>query len=431
MSNQDLLNKACQYIPGGVNSPVRAFQSVHLAPVFASKGVGSHLFDEQGIEYIDYICSWGPLILGHSHPIIKEAIIEASELGTSFGLPTTLEIDMAKLIVESYEGIDLVRMVNSGTEATMSALRVARGYTNRKKIIKFEGNYHGHSDGLLVKAGSGALTFNMPTSPGIPEEIVSQTVVCQFNHIDSVKQAILEYPNDIAAVILEPVAANMGIVKAKDTFLKELRQICTDNGIVLIFDEVITGFRVDYHSCPKYLGIVPDMVCFGKIIGGGLPVGAYGGRKDIMEMVSPVGPVYQAGTLSGNPLAMRVGLAQLNYLKKHPEVYDHIHQSALYLEIGIKAILNKLNLSYQVHRVQSLLTLFFTTTPIETYEDVQTCQTELYAAFFNEMIKQGILIAPSQFEAWFLSDSHTKEDLDKTLNAIEIALINIHETLAD
>lgn len=431
MSNRELFNEACQYIPGGVNSPVRAFKSVDKIPVFAKKGNGSHLIDEESNEHIDYICSWGPLILGHGHPVIKNAIIEASEFGTSFGLPTQLEVEMAKLVVESYSGIDQVRMVNSGTEATMSALRVARGYTNRSKIIKFEGNYHGHSDGLLVKAGSGALTFNMPTSPGIPEEIISQTLVCTYNDLSSVEKCIAEYPKDIAAIILEPIAANMGIVPANAEFLKGLRKLCDQHQIVLIFDEVITGFRVSYHSCPEYLGVIPDMVCFGKIIGGGLPVGAYGGRKDIMEMVSPSGPVYQAGTLSGNPLAMRVGLAQLTYLKEHMEVYEHLESSAQYLENGIRKILNELNLSYQLHRQKSLLTLFFTTQPIQGYADVQTCDTAMYALFFKEMLAQGILIAPSQFEAWFISDAHTKEDLDKTLDAVYNALVKCHDSLSD
>lgn len=279
MTNQEIFEEACQYIPGGVNSPVRAFKSVGEIPVFAKKGDKAHLFGEDGVEYIDYICSWGPLILGHNHPVVQNAIIEASQLGTSFGLPTKLEVAMAKLIVDSYQGIEMVRMVNSGTEATMSALRVARGFTGRNKIIKFEGNYHGHSDGLLVKTGSGALTFNLPTSPGIPQEIISQTIICKYNDLSSVIAAVEQNKKDIAAIILEPVAANMGIVPAIKEFLTGLRTLCDQNGIVLIFDEVITGFRVSYHSCPDYLGVIPDMVCFGKIIGGGLPVGAYGGKK--------------------------------------------------------------------------------------------------------------------------------------------------------
>lgn len=431
MTNQEIFEEACQYIPGGVNSPVRAFKSVGEIPVFAKKGDKAHLFGEDGVEYIDYICSWGPLILGHNHPVVQNAIIEASQLGTSFGLPTKLEVAMTKLIVDSYQGIEMVRMVNSGTEATMSALRVARGFTGRNKIIKFEGNYHGHSDGLLVKTGSGALTFNLPTSPGIPQEIISQTIICKYNDLSSVIAAVEQNNKDIAAIILEPVAANMGIVPATKEFLTGLRTLCDQNGIVLIFDEVITGFRVSYHSCPDYLGVIPDMVCFGKIIGGGLPVGAYGGKKEIMSLVSPQGPVYQAGTLSGNPLAMSVGLAQLSYLNNHPDVYEYINKAANYLENGIKTILSTLSLDYQVHRCQSLLTLFFTNKPITTFEDVQTCNTEMYALFFREMLRQGILIAPSQFEAWFVSAAHSQIDLDNTLNAIKKALVKCHDALVD
>ena len=304
-------------------------------------------------------------------------------------------------------------------------------FRSRNKIIKFEGNYHGHSDGLLVKTGSGALTFNLPTSPGIPQEIISQTIICKYNDLSSVIAAVEQNKKDIAAIILEPVAANMGIVPATKEFLTGLRTLCDQNGIVLIFDEVITGFRVSYHSCPDYLGVIPDMVCFGKIIGGGLPVGAYGGKKEIMSLVSPQGPVYQAGTLSGNPLAMSVGLAQLSYLNNHPDVYEYINKAANYLENGIKTILSTLSLDYQVHRCQSLLTLFFTNKPITTFEDVQTCNTEMYALFFREMLRQGILIAPSQFEAWFVSAAHSQIDLDNTLNAIKKALVKCHDALVD
>lgn len=431
MSNQELFDEARLYIPGGVNSPVRAFQSVDCSPVFVKSAQGAHLIDEEGREYIDYICSWGPLILGHNHPVIHQAILDAAQNGTSFGLPTKIEVDMAKLVVDSYQGIDMVRMVNSGTEATMSALRVARGYTHKNKIIKFEGNYHGHSDGLLVKAGSGAMTFQTPTSLGIPSQIISQTIVCEYNNLNSVKVAIQKYQDDIAAIILEPIAANMGIIKADDEFLKGLRQLCDEHQIVLIFDEVITGFRVNYHSCPEYLGVVPDMVCFGKIIGGGLPVGAYGGKREIMQLVSPQGPIYQAGTLSGNPLAMSVGYAQLSYLKDHPEVYQHIHDSAYYLATGIQQILMDLKLPFQVHCVGSLLTLFFTAQDVHNYQDVQSCDTRLYAIFFQAMLKQGILIAPSQFEAWFVGDSHTQTDLDQTLIAIHHALVKVYDAMAD
>ncbi|MCF0111467.1 MAG: glutamate-1-semialdehyde 2,1-aminomutase, partial [Erysipelotrichaceae bacterium] len=293
--------EAVKYIPGGVNSPVRAFKSVQMAPVFIDHGKGSHVFDEDGNEYIDYISSWGPLILGHSNDVLNEGIEEIFRKGTSFGLPTKKEVQLAKMMCEAYKGLDMVRMVNSGTEATMSAIRVARGYTKKDKIIKFEGNYHGHSDCLLVQAGSGALTFNEPTSPGVPVDFVKHTLVCRYNDIEDVKEKVYANRNEIACIIIEPVACNMGLVEADKEFMLALRQLCTEEGIVLIYDEVITGFRLGYGSAQEYFGIVPDMACFGKIIGAGLPVGAYGGKKEIMEMVSPSGPVYQAGTLSGNP----------------------------------------------------------------------------------------------------------------------------------
>ena len=422
MSQKDIFQEACHYIPGGVNSPVRAFQNVEMTPIFAKYGKGSHIFDSEDREYIDYICSWGPLILGHSHEVLTHDIQSVFEMGTSFGLPTTKEVELAKLMCESYPGMDMVRMVNSGTEATMSAIRVARGYTKKDKIIKFEGNYHGHSDCLLVQAGSGALTFQSPTSPGVPQDMVKNTLVCDYNDLDSVKAMIGQYPDEIACIILEPVACNMGLVEAKREFILGLRQLCTEKGIILIFDEVITGFRLTFQGAAGYFGVTPDMACFGKIIGGGLPVGAYGGKKEIMEMVSPSGPIYQAGTLSGNPLAMEMGLRQLRYLRDHLEVYTQINQYAKSLKEGIEKIIQKHNYPCHIQSCGSLLTLFFTKQAVETYKDVQSCDLEAFARFYHRMIQEGCLLAPSQFEGIFISASHSDEDLKKTLAAFEVAL---------
>ncbi|MEG0369129.1 MAG: glutamate-1-semialdehyde 2,1-aminomutase [Hungatella sp.] len=414
--------EACRILPGGVNSPVRAFRSVGMTPVFIDHAVGSTLVDEDGNQYIDYICSWGPMILGHNHPLLQQSLGTAMTKGLSFGLPTSIEVQLAKQIIEAYDGVDMVRMVNSGTEATMSAIRVARGYTGKDKIIKFEGCYHGHSDGLLVKSGSGTLTFGIPTSPGVPEDIVKNTLVCRYNDIDSVRETMHANPGEIAAVIIEPIAGNMGVIPAELSFLQELRELCTEAGIVLIFDEVISGFRIAYGGAAAYYGIAPDMACFGKIIGGGLPVGAYGGRRDIMEMVSPVGPVYQAGTLSGNPLAMHLGSTLLAYLKKNPQVYEHINQSAAYLEREMSRLIAQSHLPYQVNRCGSLLTVFFTDKEIHSYDDVKDCDTEAFSAYFKTMLQEHMMLAPSQFEAMFVSDAHTKEELEATVKAFEKAM---------
>ena len=415
--SESIYEEAVRYIPGGVNSPVRAFKSVGMNPVFVERAEGCKIYDVDGNEYIDYICSWGPLILGHGHEAVLKGIEEQLRRGTSFGVPTQIEVEMAKLIVEAYRGIDQVRMVNSGTEATMSAIRAARGYTGKKKILKFEGCYHGHSDALLVKSGSGTITYGVPTSPGVPEDVIKHTLVCRYNDSDQVKTIFKEHGEDIACVIVETVSGNMGLVPGKKEFLQDLRMITEEYGSVLIFDEVITGFRLGYGSSPEYFDIVPDMACFGKIIGGGLPVGAYGGKQTIMDMISPVGPVYQAGTLSGNPLAMYVGKNTLEYLKGHPEVYKALEEKNSYLEEGIKANLKKLGLNLAVTKVGSLIGLFFMEGKIENYDDVKQCDLEKFNIYFREMLERGILIGPAQFEAMFVSVAHAKEDLDRTIEA--------------
>ena len=417
-----LFQEACTYIPGGVDSPVRAFSSVQNDPVFVKSAKGSHIMDVDGNDYLDYICSWGPMILGHAHPELTRDLQCVIEQGISYGLCAPEEVTLAKLIIEAYEGVDMVRMVNSGTEATMSAIRVARGYTGKDKIIKFEGCYHGHSDCLLVKSGSGALTFGTPTSPGVPKDIVKNTLVCVYNDISSVKACIKANPDEIACIIIEPVAGNMGLVPADPDFLKQLRILCDEEGIVLIFDEVISGFRVAYGGAAQYYGIIPDMACFGKIIGAGLPVGAYGGRKDIMAMVSPSGPVYQAGTLSGNPLAMHLGVRLLTYLKQHPNVYTQLNEKGRYLKAGIQQALQETGFPYQVHQCGSLLTLFFTNQQVKSFQDVNTIDSTAFSSFFQYLFDHQILIAPSPYECMFLSMAHTREELDRTIQVIKEAL---------
>ncbi|HJB27002.1 MAG TPA: glutamate-1-semialdehyde 2,1-aminomutase [Firmicutes bacterium] len=414
--------KACEVIPGGVNSPVRAFQSVGGEPIFVDHAKGSHIVDIDGNEYIDYICSWGPFVLGHSHPMMAEGALEAIQRGISYGLPTEIETRMAELICSAYKSAEMVRMVNSGTEATMSAIRAARGYTGKDKIIKFEGCYHGHSDCLLVKSGSGALTFGMPTSPGVPADVVKNTLVCRYNDLVSVKETVEANQGEIAAIILEPIAGNMGVIPPRPGFLEGLRTLCTEQGIVLIFDEVISGFRAAFGGASELYGVDPDMVCFGKIIGSGLPVGAYAGKREIMSVISPKGPVYQAGTLSGNPLAMFMGLKLLAYLKEHREIYQRVEEYAAKLEAGMRDLLTKHGLRYQINRVGSLLCLFFTEQEVISYDDVKTCDTTKFSKYFQCMLGRGILLAPSQFEAMFVSAAHTQEDLEKTLHAMDQAL---------
>lgn len=425
--SQAIYEEAVKYIPGGVNSPVRAFKSVGIDPIFIDRAHGSHIWDVDGNEYIDFICSWGPLILGHSNERITEGISEMIAKGTSYGVPTQIEVEMAKLIVEAYKGVDQVRMVNSGTEATMSALRVARGYTGRNKILKFEGCYHGHSDALLVKSGSGTITYGVPTSPGVPADVVKHTLVTPYNDIEALEEIFKAQGEEIAAVIVEPIGGNMGVVPAEKDFLLALREITKKYGAVLIFDEVITGFRIAYGSSREYFDIEPDMVCFGKIIGGGLPVGAYAGKKEIMDMVSPVGPVYQAGTLSGNPLAMYIGKKQLEVLRDNPQIYKELEEKAIYLETGIKAHLKELGLNYHVARAGSLVCLFFTDQVVRNYQDAMTCDIERFNKYFKALLEEGVLIGPAQFEAMFLSTAHTKEDLDKALEAMGKALRIAHQ----
>lgn len=420
--SEALFQQACENIPGGVNSPVRAFANVKEPPIFIDHANGAYVYDVDGNTYLDFIGSWGPMILGHNHPMLVKGMEEVLHKGISFGLCTPDEEALAKLICEAYPGVDMVRMVNSGTEATMSAIRVARGYTNRNKIIKFEGCYHGHSDGLLVKSGSGALTFGSPTSPGVPYDVVKHTLVCRYNDLTSVNEAIKQYPKDIAAIILEPVAGNMGVVPAHKTFLEGLRKLCDEHGILLIFDEVITGFRLAYGGAAQYYGITPDMACFGKIIGAGLPVGAYGGKKEIMHRVSPSGAVYQAGTLSGNPLAMHLGKLLLTYLKEHQNIYEELEDKGNYLCQGIKKLLEERELSYQVHQCGSLLTLFFTEQTITSYDEVKSCSQKAFTTYFQTLYEEGILLAPSPYEAMFLSAAHTKEELDFLLTKIAKAL---------
>ena len=415
--SKQLFKEAKKYIPGGVNSPVRAFKSVGGDPLFIRRGEGSKFWDVDGNEFIDYIGSWGPHLFGHNPSFIIDALKSAIENGTSFGAPTELEVEMAKLITELVPSVEMVRMVNSGTEATMSAVRAARGYTGREKFIKFEGCYHGHADYFLIKAGSGALTLGVPTSPGVTKGNAADTLLADYNDIDSIKKLLSSNKNEIAAVIIEPIAGNMGVVKAKDEFIKELRAICDEEKIVLIFDEVMSGFRVAAGGAQEILGIKPDLSTFGKIIGGGLPVGAFGGKREIMEKLSPSGPVYQAGTLSGNPLAMAAGYAALSYIKEHPEIYVQLEKSSMYLENGFKENLKSIGKNYAMNRVGSMMCMFFTEQPVNDFKSALTSDTALYGKYFHEMLNRGIYLAPAQFEALFVSTAHTKEDLDKTIKA--------------
>ncbi len=423
--SRELFSEAKKYIPGGVNSPVRAFKSVGGDPVFIEKGTGSKIYDADGNEYIDYIGSWGPHLFGHNPPFIKEALEKALMNGTSFGAPTSKELDMARLICELVPYIEKVRMVNSGTEATMSAVRLARGYTGRDKIIKFEGCYHGHGDSFLIKAGSGALTFGVPTSPGVTQGNAADTLVARFNDIDSVKELINSNNNEIACVIIEPIAGNMGVVPSKKEFLGNLRKLCTDNGIVLIFDEVMTGFRVAKGGAAESYGIDPDLATFGKVIGGGLPVGAFGGKAEIMDNVSPVGPVYQAGTLSGNPLAMSAGVATLQYIKDNPGIYAELEKKAAFVENGLKKIIPGFGKNFAVNRAGSMLCMFFTGKEVNNFEDAVSSDTDLYARYFHEMLDRGIYLAPAQFEAMFISLAHSEKDLEATLQAAKDAFAEI------
>ncbi len=389
-------------------------------PVFIEKGEGSKLYDVDGNEFVDYICSWGPLLLGHQPASVTAAVQDALLKGSTFGAPTVLEVEIAKMIVDAVPSVEMVRMVNSGTEATMSAIRLARGYTKRNKLVKFEGCYHGHADHLLIKAGSGALTFGVPSSPGVPESIASETLTATYNNLDSVKNLFEQYPDQIAAVIVEPIAGNMGLVPPTEGFLEGLREVTKEHGALLIFDEVISGFRASYGGAQKVFNVMPDLTCLGKIIGGGLPVGAYGGRKEIMEHVAPVGPVYQAGTLSGNPVAMAAGIAALTELAK-PGVYEMIESKAKKLADGLRVAAEKAGVKVAVNHSASLLTVFFTEQPVDNYAAAMFSDTAKFKVFFQSMLNQGIYLPPSQFECWFVSLAHSDEDLAKTLAAAETA----------
>jgi glutamate-1-semialdehyde-2,1-aminomutase len=408
---------AVSSIPGGVNSPVRAFKAVGGHPIFIERGIGSHVVDVDGNDFIDYICSWGPLILGHANEEVSKKIVDTLRLGATFGMPTKIEITMAEKIKQLIPSIEKVRMVSSGTEATMSALRLARGYTGKNKIVKFEGCYHGHADYLLIKSGSGTMTFGQPSSPGIPQKIAEETLVATYNDIDSVKK-IIDSSTDIAAIIVEPIAGNMGLIVPDISFLRELRKLTQENGILLIFDEVISGFRASIGGAQELFKIQPDLTCLGKIIGGGLPVGAFGGKSEIMDYLSPDGNVYQAGTLSGNPLAMAAGLETLKILERDMP-YDLLNEKAATLASGIRNLADKYHLDVCVNQKGSLLTLFFAKGNISSYKDIQKVDTRLYAEFFNKMLNEGIHLPPSQFECWFISTAHTSEDIDKTLSAID------------
>lgn len=412
--------EAKQYLPGGVNSPVRAYKSVGLTPIYGEHASGSRVYDIDGNSYIDYVGSWGPLIMGHAHPEVVKALQEAAAKGTSFGMPTLLETEMAKLVVERVPSIDIVRMVNSGTEATMSAIRLARGYTGRSKILKFEGSYHGHADSLLIKAGSGVATLGLPDSPGVPEGVASNTIAVPYNDLESVELAFKRFGEEIAGVIVEPVAGNMGVVPPQPGFLEGLRRLTTEYGSVLIFDEVMTGFRVGLNCAQGRFGITPDLTCLGKVIGGGLPVGAYGGKKEIMEQIAPSGPIYQAGTLSGNPLAMTAGFTTLSLLT--PEVYDRLENLSAKLEAGFTANAKERGLACTINRVGSMMCPFLTDQAVTNFETAKTSDLDLFRRYFAALSEEGINVAPSQFEGMFISGVHTDEDIELTIEAHRNAL---------
>lgn len=412
-ASRTAFEEAKQYIPGGVNSPVRAFKSVGLTPVYVERGEGSRIYDIDGNSFIDYVCSWGPLIMGHAHPAVVKALQETAAKGTSFGAPTLMETVMAKTVVERVASVDIVRMVNSGTEATMSAIRLARGYTGRSKILKFEGSYHGHADSLLIKAGSGVATLGLPDSPGVPEGVAMNTITVPYNDLDGVKTAFERYGNEIAAIIVEPIAGNMGVVPPLPGFLEGLRKVTTGYGALLIFDEVMTGFRVDRGCAQGLFGLDPDLTCFGKVIGGGLPVGAYGGKREIMEQIAPSGPIYQAGTLSGNPLAMAAGYSTLALLT--PEVYTRLESLGARLEAGLKRNAQETGIPLTINRVGSMVCPFFTEEPVTNFETAKTSNLELFKRYFGKMLDQGISVPPSQFEGMFVSAAHSEQDIDDTI----------------
>ncbi len=410
-----LFVRANEHLVGGVNSPVRSFKAVGRTPIFMKNAHGSHLYDVDGNTYIDYVCSFGPNILGHAHPQVIEQVKKVCEDGLTFGACTQKEVELAEMISEAIPSMEMVRMVSSGTEATMSAIRVARGFTGRDKIIKFRGCYHGHSDGLLVKSGSGLLTNSIPDSAGVPKSYTEHTLIADFNDINTVEELFKLYPNDIACIIVEPIPANMGLVLPQEGFLQALRDITNRYGALLIFDEVITGFRIGYHSAQGYFNVIPDLTTLGKIVGGGMPVGAYGGRKEIMEYVSPLGAVYQAGTLSGNPIAMTSGIETLKLLRDNPNIYTDIETYTKTLSEAYRKLPN-----VQVNQIGSLMSVFFTETPVTDYNSAMTSDTSRFAKYFNHMLDHGIYVAPSQFETMFVSYAHTAQDLNETIHALEL-----------
>ncbi len=421
--SQSLFSKAQTLIPGGVNSPVRAFKAVGLSPIFIKKAKGSSVWDVDGNRYIDYVGSWGPMLFGHAHHQIVNAVRKAAAHGTSFGAPTELEVQMAELITKLMPSVEVVRMVNSGTEATMSAVRLARAFKSRHKIIKFEGCYHGHGDAFLIRAGSGALTLGTPDSPGVPPGVAGDTLTVTYNDIGSVRALADRFRGEIAAIIIEPVVGNMGCIPPQPGFLQALRDLCTGENILLIFDEVMSGFRVAPGGAQQLYGIKPDLTTLGKIIGGGLPVGAYGGRRDIMNLVAPSGPVYQAGTLSGNPLAMAAGLEMLKLIKKGKNVYRKLERSAGILESEMTAHLHSAGRPYRINRVGSMFTIFFTEQNVTDYASAKTSDTSAFAAYFKAMLDQGVYLPPSQFEAAFLSTEHTEREIEQTLRAFKKSLV--------
>ena len=416
--SEELFDRAVKVIPGGVNSPVRAYGAIGIAPRFIDRADGCHIYDVDGKEYVDYIDSWGPMILGHNFPEVKESVLKACEKGLSFGCATAIEVEMAEFICDHIPHVDMVRMVNSGTEAVMSAVRVARGFTGKNKIIKFAGCYHGHSDAMLVSAGSGVMTSGVPDSAGVPKGCTEDTMTAVYNDLDSVRALMEQADGQTAAVIVEAVGANMGVVPPKKGFLEGLRKLCDEYGALLIFDEVITGFRLAFGGAAEYFGVTPDLVTYGKIIGAGMPVGAYGGRREIMELVSPVGKVYQAGTLSGNPIAMAAGLTHLKYLYEHQEIYKDLEEKGKRLYGGMEKILAEKNLPYHINHVSSLGSLFFTEQEVVDYISAKSSDTKAFSEYFKGMLAQGIHMAPSQFEAMFLSVAHTDEIIDQTLEAV-------------
>lgn len=420
--SKKLFERAQQFIPGGVNSPARAFKSVGGTPVFMEKAKGSILTDADGKEYIDYVGSWGPMILGHAWQPVVDVIEEMAAKSTSFGAPTEIEIKMAELVTRMVPGVDKIRMVNSGTEACMSAIRVARGYTGRDKIIKFEGNYHGHGDSFLIKAGSGALTLGSPSSPGVTAGTSRDSLIADYNDLNGVKELLLEFKDEVAAVIVEPVAGNMGCVPPKSGFLEGLRELCDAHNTLLIFDEVMTGFRLARGGAQERYGVTADLVTYGKIIGAGMPVGAFGGKEEVMEVVSPAGPVYQAGTLSGNPLAMAAGYVLLSELHGTPGHYDELEEKATYLHNGLRKIFDAHGIAAAINQVGSMISVFFTKEEVSDFRTANTTDQEFFRSFFHAMLEQGVYLPPSPFESWFLANSLTREMLDRTLDAAETAI---------